>query len=61
MSSFSDNISDSDKGENDGSNLYYGVFIGWNYNNWSLSLEHTIFEMDEQKPSFSSLALTYNF
>ncbi|WP_444903267.1 outer membrane beta-barrel protein [Microbulbifer sp. CnH-101-E] len=45
----------------DGSDLYYGVSAGWNYNNWSLSLEHTIFEMDEQKPSLSSLGLTYNF
>ncbi|GAB2888599.1 outer membrane beta-barrel protein [Microbulbifer echini] len=45
----------------DGTDLYYGVSAGWNYNNWSLSLEHTIFEMDDRKPSLSSLALTYNF
>ncbi|WP_444887321.1 hypothetical protein [Microbulbifer sp. JMSA008] len=61
VSSFSDSISDSDKDENDGSDLYYGVFIGWNYNNWSVSLAHTIFEMDERRPSLSSLGLTYNF
>ncbi|WP_444941364.1 outer membrane beta-barrel protein [Microbulbifer sp. ZKSA004] len=41
--------------------LYYGISAGWNYNNWSLSLEHTIFNMDKKKPSLSSLALTYNF
>ncbi|USD21070.1 outer membrane beta-barrel protein [Microbulbifer variabilis] len=46
---------------NDENDLYYGVSAGWNYNNWSLSLEHTSFEMDERKPSLSSLGLTYNF
>ncbi|WP_444887324.1 hypothetical protein [Microbulbifer sp. JMSA008] len=45
----------------DGSDLYYGVSAGWNYNNWSVSLEHTIFEMEERKPSLTSLGLTYNF
>ncbi|WP_444887323.1 hypothetical protein [Microbulbifer sp. JMSA008] len=46
---------------NNGSDPYYGISAGWNYINWSLSLEHTIFEMEERKPNFSSLALTYNF
>ncbi|BBM01755.1 outer membrane beta-barrel protein [Microbulbifer sp. GL-2] len=49
------------KGDDDGSDPYYGISAGWNYNNWSLSLEHTIFEMGDRKPNFSSLALTYNF
>jgi len=49
------------KGDDDGSDPYYGVSAGWNYNNWSLSLEHTIFEMGDRKPNLSSLALTYNF
>ncbi|USD21072.1 porin family protein [Microbulbifer variabilis] len=46
---------------NDGSDPYYGISVGWNNNNWSLSLEHTIFEMKDRKPSLSSLGLTYNF
>ncbi|WP_444920182.1 outer membrane beta-barrel protein [Microbulbifer sp. CnH-101-G] len=57
--SYQEDLSYSD--DTDGSDLYYGVSAGWNYNNWSLSLEHTIFEMDDQKPSLSSLGLTYNF
>ncbi|USD21069.1 outer membrane beta-barrel protein [Microbulbifer variabilis] len=46
---------------NDGSDLYYGISVGWNYNKWSLNLEHTTFEMEKREPRLSSLALTYNF
>ncbi|WP_299948508.1 outer membrane beta-barrel protein [uncultured Microbulbifer sp.] len=56
------NYEESDKERIHDSDLYYGISAGWNFNeNWSLSLEHTIFEMNEDKPSLSSLALTYNF
>ncbi|WP_444900492.1 outer membrane beta-barrel protein [Microbulbifer sp. VAAC004] len=57
----STNFEGSGKDGTKDSDFYYGISAGWNYNNWSLSLEHTIFNMDKKKPTLSSLALTYNF
>ncbi|WP_444899708.1 outer membrane beta-barrel protein [Microbulbifer sp. VAAC004] len=51
----------SEKTSSDGSDPYYGVSFGFTHNNWGLSLEHTIYEMNQYKPSLSSLAITYNF
>lgn len=51
----------SESATDDGSDAYYGVTVGWAERNWVLSLEHTIFEMEDQKPSLSAIALSYNF
>ncbi|WP_444907142.1 outer membrane beta-barrel protein [Microbulbifer sp. SSSA008] len=53
--------SESSKWRNDGYDWYYGIAAGWNYQNWAIILEHTIYNVDNETPSFSALALSYNF
>lgn len=49
------------KYKDSGFDSYYGAALGWDSNEWTLGLEHTIYVLDERKPSLSAIALTYRF
>lgn len=40
---------------------YYGGFISWSVKDWSIGLEHTVFELSDRKPALSALSLAYSF
>ncbi|WP_444933935.1 outer membrane beta-barrel protein [Microbulbifer sp. JTAC008] len=45
----------------DGSDLYYGAEISWSTGTWDIGLEHTIYEVEDEKADFTALGVTYNF
>ncbi|WP_444940993.1 outer membrane beta-barrel protein [Microbulbifer sp. ZKSA004] len=54
-------ISYSTDSSTDGSDLYYGAEISWSTGTWDIGLEHTIYEVEEEKADFTALGVTYNF
>lgn len=56
-----DSYSESFGGSEDGSDFYYGLTAGWRSGNLLLSLDHTFYEMDDIKPSVTSLTLGLDF
>lgn len=54
-------FSDSDRDSLDGSDHYYGLTAGWRNGNLLLSVDYTVFVMEEIEPSMASLTLGYDF
>ncbi|WP_444925636.1 outer membrane beta-barrel protein [Microbulbifer sp. TRSA002] len=43
------------------SNPYYGAEISWSIGTWDIGLEHTIFEIEDEKANFTALGIIYSF
>ncbi|WP_445355877.1 outer membrane beta-barrel protein [Microbulbifer sp. EKSA008] len=43
------------------SNPYYGAEISWSTGTWDIGLEHTIFEIEDEKANFTALGIIYSF
>ncbi|WHI52323.1 outer membrane beta-barrel protein [Microbulbifer sp. MLAF003] len=50
-----------DNEKDSGSNPYYGVEVNWTTGDWSISLEHTVYEIQDDKANFSAVGITYSF
>ncbi|WP_299587180.1 outer membrane beta-barrel protein [uncultured Microbulbifer sp.] len=50
---------DSDK--ESGSNPYYGAEVNWSTGDWGITLEHTIYEIQDDKSNLSAVGVTYSF
>ncbi|MFA0811822.1 outer membrane beta-barrel protein [Microbulbifer epialgicus] len=44
-----------------GSNPYYGAEVNWASGDWGINLEHTVYEIQEDKGNFSAVGITYSF
>ncbi|WP_444919661.1 outer membrane beta-barrel protein [Microbulbifer sp. CnH-101-G] len=47
--------------KNSGSNPYYGAEVNWTTGDWGINLEHTIYEIQDEKANLSSVGVTYSF
>lgn len=47
--------------KNSGSNPYYGAEVNWTTGDWGFSLEHTIYEIQDDSANLSSVGVTYSF
>ncbi|WP_308365099.1 MULTISPECIES: outer membrane beta-barrel protein [unclassified Microbulbifer] len=47
--------------DEDGTDIFYGVFANWRTGRWTLGLEHTLFESEGNDPTLSALSLSLDF
>lgn len=49
----------------DGTDIFYGVFANWRLSNWTLGVEHTIFQTEIEgegmDPSLTAVSLSLDF